>query len=751
MKSKQYINADDILGSYAKQQGTYKDLTAGSAQNLLGDIEIVNDSAYRPTGGDNDVNSGYEAASIQSIQGNAVAWNQLVKNGNFANGTNDWNPLNGDMSIDADGSLKGVQTGNASGGIFLNTDKQDYTQNHKYYISFVAKGGPVVAGFRQGTNVGGNPYNSIDSTEYKKLSYISSPANKNDFFGIAVGTSQFPIGTTANIKQVQLIDLTLIYGEGKEPTTGQEFEADYQRWFGKPLEYEEYDEGSLRPVLMTGIKTVGFNLYEGGDLKGLASDTILSKTIWKNNCGYKGQVYVQLKSEFTSNNTTFKPAIGIEYTDGSWYTYKYLVNNGINNAISREDKVVNKIVFTYDGTGIADYITYSNIQINFVWSGKRNGEYESHWESIASIPITELTSNGVKIFPDGLKKAGNVYDEIKVEGGVTKAIKRVGSVDLGDINFGNSQTSINGYTDFIGYVQNLKVKNACENHICPIYTGWYTSLKTLLENGKDKQIYVRNDIVEDSIPGLSRYMDVVDSRFTDIASLKAAVKGVMWYYELAEPQEYIIDNFELPLAYKIDDFGTEQIVMPNNSSAPTLVTKYGVNAVDTIRRLPIKVQELESKLSTVDNTLKGIDKIWALNKYKESADIPITEGWIRFASLSNLTNYQCDVCMCYKWYIAIPLPMKLFIWGNSRGDLQVTNLTSYKSTCAAKQGYDKVRLVYDNGVYYLEIHYKHTQQSKYFYYHMRDSAAITSLVPTLSTFNGEPIAEVDIPPFISYE
>ena len=37
--------------------------------------------------------------------------------------------------------------------------------------------------------------------------------------------------------------------------------------------------------------------------------------------------------------------------------------------------------------------------------------------------------------PDGLKKAGSVYDEIEIEGGVVKAIKRVGSVDLGSLTW----------------------------------------------------------------------------------------------------------------------------------------------------------------------------------------------------------------------------------------------------------------------------------------------------------------------------
>lgn len=55
------------------------------------------------------------------------------------------------------------------------------------------------------------------------------------------------------------------------------------------------------------------------------------------------------------------------------------------------------------------------------------------WTKIQTMPITTLTGklNGaessVTVFPDGMKKAGNIQDEIFVEGGVVNAIKRVGS------------------------------------------------------------------------------------------------------------------------------------------------------------------------------------------------------------------------------------------------------------------------------------------------------------------------------------
>lgn len=287
-----------------------------------------------------------------------------------------------------------------------------------------------------------------------------------------------------------LFDLTLIYGAGNEPTTPEQFEADYQRWFGKPLEYEEYDEGSIRSVRATGIKTVGFNLYGGGDFEGILSSTNWSRRVlYKNDCGYSGAIIINADVECDTIQNIFR----IEYTNGSVSYVGNLYTPGKKSHITvatNEENTVNTIIGWYS---INVSIKITNLCINFSWSGKRDGDYEPYWEETKALPITTLTSGSKVIFPDGLKRAGDVYDEILIENGVTKAIKRVQELHIG-------------------------------------------------ENGLEGTTY-------------------------------------------ETPEVYILDNFELPLNYKVDDFGTEQILMPEDSIAPIIATRYGINAVDTLRRL----------------------------------------------------------------------------------------------------------------------------------------------------------------------
>ena len=84
------------------------------------------------------------------------------------------------------------------------------------------------------------------------------------------------------------------------------------------------------------------------------------------------------------------------------------------------------------------------------------------------------------------------------------------------------------------------------------------------------------------------------------------MQGVMLYYKLYVPQEYILDNFELPIRFKVDDFGTEEQIGEGVASILTL--KYGVNAVDVLRRLPqnyISVESMDKFLAQLGVAMNG--------------------------------------------------------------------------------------------------------------------------------------------------
>lgn len=640
-----YIPDTEVEGEYyekpmlhlqkdlARINGKYPDLTAGHAVNLDGTTDIVSDSAYRPTGGDEDVLFG--TASIQNIKGNSVAWNQLIKNGNFANGTTNWSINSNSCTASvASGVVTLTKTGDAN-PLFLQTlYGSNLTPNHKFLYRIECNKSAIEVTVR--SNNGSLALSNTKTGVWETLS------------GIVTGTAnittnlQFQIKGEGQYRNCIVLDLTLIYGAGNEPSTPEQFEEDYQRWFGRTLEYEEYDAGSIRSTLATDIKTVGFNLAPFESWEGTNSkwSTTFSKNgyLWKNDCGYKGQMVINAEVAEGSSSTMFS----FVYTDG---TSNYIkLSNGTSTTsnnpyfgrlISTKGKTVAKITGSYGTGGLnGKQIDVLKLCISFLWSGKREKDYESRWEETQSLPITTLKGklNGegesVVVFPDGMKRVGDICDEIKIENGVTKAIKRVGVIsDLTEnIDFylcWSEMTSAfpgtpeNPSPTILYWFTNSKIvekykMNANTSILCSLYPkGDPTSNKET----QTKCIGITSDgalVVRD------------ESFINNPTAFEKYIKNQPLYYELAEPEEYVIDDFELPVIYKIDDFGTEQIIQPTNSVAPTITSTYGLNAVDSIRRM-------SSKYAT-KSELSGYVKIDTYNELKA-----------RVEELEELINKACFI------------------------------------------------------------------------------------------------------------
>lgn len=627
---------EEIESTFAKQEGEYPDMTVGNAANLEGTIEIVNDSAYRPTGGTMDVK--YSTSQIENIKGQSIAWNQLVQNGNFANGVVNW--VKQEPTSSASVSNKVITITNPSGkdaALYYNVVQKNPTEGH-VFLSRVSC------------------YRSKANTAYS-MNFSSGSAitkNINTWENLYI-IAKVSTGNNANVqinlrdgqyKNCMVFNLTLIYGIGNEPTTLEQFEADYQRWFGRTLEYEEYDAGSIRTTLATGIKTVGFNLVNIPDFEGIASDWYKKGIIWKNDCNYDGKLAISFNllkdSPNDSNQRSTNVGFDVIYKNGTIYPARGNTNNNHYYVANQE------VDYIRAGYGYVGEIKISNICINFVHSGIRNGDYEPHWEETKALPITTLTGklNGegesIVIFPDGLKRAGTICDEIYEENGVTKAIKRVGSVDLGTLDW------IYETADSLIYFRSripLKPNNRSSLIIlCSKYVSDKSSKQNKIING----FYWR---------GGYNSVNIIDNDYTDATAFKNSLNGVIAYYELAEPEVYIIDNFQLPAIYKIDDFGTEEIIQPENSIAPIITSRYGINAVDSIRRLPteyISNKSADEFIRTINSTTNNnITKTWDNEKgcytFSNEVDEDNKDNSIDEDAVNNLIDNKLDGYATTEW------------------------------------------------------------------------------------------------------
>lgn len=172
------------------------------------------------------------------------------------------------------------------------------------------------------------------------------------------------IGTTVNNLKVypMVVDLTQMFGAGNEPATVEEFRAMF------PLDYYDYNEGELISFNGTLLQTTGFNQLDS-----------------------EGHIHV---------------IGGMTYRIEGAYTS--LVDSA-GNAVTVTD---NEFIPAQDDT----YTMVGGSCVHLKWSGVRDGDTEDYWQRQLALPIAQY-------FPDGMKSAGTVYDELTKD----KAIKRIGS------------------------------------------------------------------------------------------------------------------------------------------------------------------------------------------------------------------------------------------------------------------------------------------------------------------------------------
>ena len=110
--------------------------------------------------------------------------------------------------------------------------------------------------------------------------------------------------------------------------------------------------------------------------------------------------------------------------------------------------------------------------------------------------------------------------------------------------------------------------------------------------------------------GNKELLYIVNSSFRLAADFKESLQGQILYYELAEPETYILDE-TIPMNYVVDDWGTEQrlVADENEVLAPLCYdVTYAINAVDTIRNMPknyISEETMQAFLLAVGSAMGG--------------------------------------------------------------------------------------------------------------------------------------------------
>lgn len=478
-------------GYYGASGGTFQ-----YATNFVGFLTPQNahDVVFRPTASHFDANNWVaesisgDRAAIEKIKGKTLVFNQLVP---------DINENSYGITITTT-NHKIVVSGKSTD--IHNIWESDYEiiNGHKYYINgFTA--------FADGSRCGFQ----LTSGRWIFLNDNTIQTGGQNYFSghLRYRANEEGITPPAGNGHPIMIDLTQMYGAGNEPSTGEEFKAQF------PLDYYAYNEGELISLNATGLKTVGFNqLYPDGHIDVL-----------------KGLTY---KIEGTYTSLTDSAGNDVAVTNGE-----------------------------FTPTANDTYTMAGGSCVHLKWSGVRDGDTEEHWDSTLSLPIATY-------FPDGMKSAGTVYDELTKD----KAIKRFGKVDLGTLDW-----TLRSANEFMATLPVLPLGD---------------TEKAVVSNGYEAKKWYRYSMATTNVIFFATYgyTLVKDTNYSTASAFKTAMNGVMLYYELAEPVETPI-NPPLNLTYRCDDFGTEML-LPQNDDEPVTAPMdagitYGTDYEATIRNLPV--------------------------------------------------------------------------------------------------------------------------------------------------------------------
>lgn len=203
--------------------------------------------------------------------------------------------------------------------------------------------------------------------------------------------------------------------------------------------------------------------------------------------------------------------------------------------------------YTIKGKTLVDNDALKSISPDIIETKNQSGETRS-----VNIPSS-------KYFPDGMRSAGSAYDEINFLS--QKAIKRIGAVDMGTLKWGYV-SGANGR--FSAIVDGIKIvpKGTKGNLVCSKYTT--ASTNDVYLHTADKTISVHYTLEQ---------VWVYDTAYTDAAAFKAAMSGVMLYYELSTPVETAITP---PLQALSTFKGFTSFSAPNSltQNGPLSVTYY---------------------------------------------------------------------------------------------------------------------------------------------------------------------------------
>ncbi len=514
--------------------------TLGTPTALSGNVVSATDNAGVP-------------AKDYTVKGKTIVWNQLLDKSKYpvtttTNGVTFTN--NGDGSIAVNGTATDV-----SGFLLFSSYADSLIPGHKYLISGSPNNASINAYIQCYDSINRQWLRDTGGGSIAIFPKVIGP-NTGSFIRIRIAG-----GYTANnlVFKPQLFDLTKMFGAGNEPTTPAEFRAMF------PDDYYPYNAGELKSIVPTSIEASGIERFQLLDKSKYPATTTTNGVTFTNNgdgtitvngTGGLNDVYYNLvppaaKSGHkymlygcpTGGSSNTYDIVNTIYRSGRYSgSFSDMGNGAISRALE-EGETFTSNIFIAEGYTANNLIFKPQLfdLTQMFGAGNEPATPAEFWQRVpeklygynpSAYKSVNIPSS--KYFPDGMRSAGSVYDEINFLS--QKAIKRIGSVDLGTLNWTRKESQTSGIFFFETSLNSIPQMKIAEN---TVFWNWI-----LISNSytRSTSSFIFYGTVENKSYGGwdGRGIRVRDDSFTEASAFKAAMSGVMLYYELATPVETAI-------------------------------------------------------------------------------------------------------------------------------------------------------------------------------------------------------------------
>ena len=559
----------------------YPKLAVGLADNLAGVDVVDSEVNFRRSGG-GAITDG--VARIESIKGNSVVWNQLAKEINATN-WGVYNSTNASQSFTngtIDVTVQDISLTGHRVGITLKAS-QSIVIGHIYLAVGEIKCA-VPCRFTIEVKKSSVAFGEVATTWTPLSAFVTNDHASTKCIISPQGTFT-ESANTYSVRGVRLFDLTQMFGSGNEPTTIEEF---YQR-IPMGVDLNAYNEGEVIHMDVQSVESQGVNAWDEEWEKGKFSTTDGTNQAADGTMRMVNKVVVLPNTKYYMKS----PA-------DTWvlfYDKDGKAIEGYSTGISKYQNACNvkNVTFTtpsnaasmraYFNQYFASVVGYQNDICLNLSNSELNGKYFPYIKRVEDLSIIR------KYFPQGMKSAGSAHDEIRYNkaSGKWEKVVRIGEVDLGTLTWYY-------YADYGFYAP---LTNEAMWHTANFLSALPYDKKVTPSSGELKQL---DKVMMLGAPNIgdswANKVVIKDSAYTDTATFKAAMAGVILYYELAEPIITELDEADQfkDLDYQVWNCGTEKAIAEGKSAPLAADITYGFNAIGKIKELESLVAALRAKV-----------------------------------------------------------------------------------------------------------------------------------------------------------